>query len=67
MAKCGCNFPFLFPEYHWPHCPNNPDNLTGAAKTYMESRFTKAELATIAKQGPVKDEKLTSRKRVKRG
>jgi hypothetical protein len=53
----------LYPEYHWPHCPNNPVNLSGKVKTGIEAKFTKSELATIAAHGPVADKPISRKKR----
>lgn len=53
---CMCGQRIVFNEQHWPHCPVNPVNLKGRAKKVVESKFTKAELATIATHGPMRDE-----------
>lgn len=73
-GTCACGQTVAFPEYHWPHCPMNPVNLGKHAKaepqgigarllTSLQAKFTKAELASIASHGPVKDEKLRSNRR----
>jgi len=54
-TKCVCGQVIAFPQYHWPHCTANPNNLTGSAKVAIESKFTKSELATIATHGPMRD------------
>jgi hypothetical protein len=64
-VKCACGQVFAFPEYHWPHCPMNPMNLSGAIKNEMAKKFTKPELASIAAHGPVNDQRIG--KRGKRG
>lgn len=58
----GCGMMVAFPEFHTPHCRNNPRNLKGAAKKHIESKFTKAELEQISRQGPMADRPV-SRKR----
>lgn len=67
-TRCACGGTFAFMEQHWPHCPMNPANLGKSAygagthllKT-LQAKFTKAELATIAQHGPVRDEKIGRR------
>jgi hypothetical protein len=61
-VPCACGIVFAFQEYHWPHCPFNPENLSGTLKVGMESRFTKAELAGIANHGPVADKQIAKRR-----
>lgn len=58
----GCKLRFAFPEQHWPHCPGNPNNLTGAVKVSIEKLFSKSELAQIASHGPVADKPIRSKK-----
>lgn len=53
---CACGQRIAFPEYHWPHCAANPNNLIGTTKTHMESKFSKSELASIATRGPMRDQ-----------
>lgn len=57
----GCNIPFAFLDYHWPHCPGNPNNLRGATK-----KASKSELATIAATGPVADKPMHGRRKGRR-
>lgn len=67
---CACGMIVAFPEQHWRHCTFNPDNLgkTSVGQRLLNSlqaKFSKSELATIASHGPVRDEKLTNRRRGK--
>lgn len=55
-TKCACDQMVAFPQYHWPHCKSNPDNLRGTAKVAIEARFSKAELASIATHGAMRDQ-----------
>lgn len=64
---CVCGGTFAFMEYHWPHCPLNPDNLTGIARVEIEKKFTKSELAQIAVHGPMRDQKIRRGKRTGKG
>jgi hypothetical protein len=57
---CACGQVIAFPAYHWPHCPANPKNLHPAIVKVLP--FTKAELATIAMQGPVADKPIGRKK-----
>jgi hypothetical protein len=51
MDTCICGLKVAFQEYHWPHCPMNPANLTKSERQHMERKFTKAELAHIGRMG----------------
>lgn len=65
-TKCICGNTFAFMEQHWPHCTMNPDNLTGAARKSVETKFTKSELAHIAQHGgQVHDQPVGKRKKRK--
>lgn len=55
-GTCVCGRIIQFQEQHWPHCPMNPDNLNKVDRGQVEQRFTKAELAGIARHGPMRDE-----------
>lgn len=61
----GCGLPFAFFEYHWPHCPVNPDNLSKPMLQEMEQQFSKSELAQIARHGPVADKRIGKKRRAK--
>jgi hypothetical protein len=59
-----------FPEYHWPHCEMNPANLGKMSVGHallksLQAKFTKAELAQVAKSGPMADKPI-GKKRSKR-
>jgi hypothetical protein len=34
--KCSCGGYFIFPEYHWPHCPQNPERTATAKESLFE-------------------------------
>lgn len=70
-TTCACGGVFAFMQYHWPHCDMNPLNIakmpgsekSGSLHSRLRAKFSKAELAQIASHGPVRDEKLRSRRR----
>lgn len=69
-TKCACGGVFAFPQYHWPHCPMNPVNLDKTeegrrVQRHVTAKFSKGEIAAIAAHGPVRDERLRSRRRGK--
>lgn len=59
----GCGMVVAFPEYHNPHCRNNPVNLKGSVKKAIEAKFTKAELAQISSRGPMADRPIGKKRR----
>jgi hypothetical protein len=59
----GCGNVFAFIQYHWPHCPANPENLDSPTLRKMEAVFSKSELAQIALQGPQHDQRFGNLRR----